>query len=64
MYYVSIGLGIRSATGVFGGIVSLLLISKRLTLMVGLLIPAMVFIGTIYGRYELNTYFVFCLNIF
>jgi len=31
--------------------VSLLLISKRLTLMVGLLIPAMVFVGTIFGRY-------------
>jgi ATP-binding cassette subfamily B (MDR/TAP) protein 8 len=47
----TIGLGIRSATGVFGGIISLLLISKRLTLMVGLLIPAMVLIGTVYGRY-------------
>jgi ATP-binding cassette subfamily B (MDR/TAP) protein 8 len=46
----TVSLGIRNATGLIGSVVSLFVLSPKITLMVGIVVPIMVLIGTIYGR--------------
>eukprot|EP01114_Cavostelium_apophysatum_P021308 TRINITY_DN739_c0_g2_i3.p1 TRINITY_DN739_c0_g2~~TRINITY_DN739_c0_g2_i3.p1 ORF type:complete len:730 (+),score=149.77 TRINITY_DN739_c0_g2_i3:2051-4240(+) len=46
----SVSVGVKGATQIVGGVISLFLISKKLTTMMVILIPTVVLAGTIYAR--------------
>jgi heme/copper-type cytochrome/quinol oxidase subunit 3 len=45
-----ISLGVRNVTNLIGSVVSLFVLCPKLTLMIGIVVPIMVLIGTVYGR--------------
>ncbi|PRP85978.1 ABC transporter B family protein [Planoprotostelium fungivorum] len=50
----TLAVGLKSTTAIVGGLASLFVISARLTTMIMIIMPSLVFIGTIYGRFLQN----------